>query len=423
MRAKRLMPPLLAAAIAALCCGAGGLAPAYGMPSAAASSQLPTASFTAASSQLPAAASGQLPAASFTAADPAAGGGNSSDAAAVDDSSRATINITGYPETLEAGKSASISYVVTNTDSDIAWSSSDETVATVSSAGTVKGIAPGTARITATVDGVSRSVDIEVAAPAIESISVVVQGYDQFEMAKDAHEIHVGEILKLKAAVTPKGAPTGGVSWSVSDTNIATIDSDGQLIARAKGDVTATAAAGGKSGRITFSVLPNGPLVSSYLIYGIAGLLLVIALIIVIAAITARSRKAARREEEERARLAAKKKRDAEAAARERAARARDAEMESAQKLMDEGYKRGYIDKEREMTEKMTRIYDTAMTERFGGDTLQPGAEGGGRTESGKGQDGAKPSASGESRPFALEDIGQDEEAEEGKPFSIEDIE
>ena len=56
--------------------------------------------------------------------------------------------------------------------SSATWTSSDSTIATVSSAGVVTGVAPGTAKITATSSGVSGSTDVTVTPATLQSIAV-----------------------------------------------------------------------------------------------------------------------------------------------------------------------------------------------------------------------------------------------------------
>ena len=57
----------------------------------------------------------------------------------------------------------------------------------------------------------------------------------------------VGDSLKLNAEISPSNATSKVVSWSSSDDNIATVDSDGNVKAVAKGEVNITASCGGKS--------------------------------------------------------------------------------------------------------------------------------------------------------------------------------
>ena len=59
--------------------------------------------------------------------------------------------------------------------------------------------------------------------------------------------IEVGTSLKLNAEISPSNATNKVVSWSSSDDKIATVDSDGNVKAVAKGEVNITASCGGKS--------------------------------------------------------------------------------------------------------------------------------------------------------------------------------
>lgn len=66
------------------------------------------------------------------------------------------------------------------TRSDVSWSSSDESVATVSSTGLVEGISSGTVRITADTDDVSGSLQLSVVSAELQRISGLLE--DPFTM-------------------------------------------------------------------------------------------------------------------------------------------------------------------------------------------------------------------------------------------------
>ncbi len=93
----------------------------------------------------------------------------------------AVTGITVEPATLEieAGKSAALTANVLPEDADdktVTWTSSDETVVTVSNAGRVKGIAAGTATVTATTNdgGYSASCEVTVTPSSAPGIGYVI---------------------------------------------------------------------------------------------------------------------------------------------------------------------------------------------------------------------------------------------------------
>lgn len=126
------------------------------------------------------------------------------------------------------------------------WSSSDETIATVQN-GKVKGIAPGTATITAKAtddSGVSASVVITVVQP-IKKIT-----------STDAKLILApGTTWKPKITITPADATIQKLSWTSSNDKIANVDENGEITAVAVGkcNIIGTATDDSKQ-KITISV-------------------------------------------------------------------------------------------------------------------------------------------------------------------------
>lgn len=106
--------------------------------------------------------------------------------------------------------------------SDIKWSSSDTSVAKVSSSGVVTGVSEGTVTITAAASGKTSSMTIKVKKPVVikEKSITVAAGSD--------HTIKA-EIYSSK------------VSWTSSDTSVATVNDKGQIKALAAGSAVITA--------------------------------------------------------------------------------------------------------------------------------------------------------------------------------------
>jgi hypothetical protein len=135
------------------------------------------------------------------------------------------------------------------TDRDIAWSSNDEAVATVSDAGLVTGVADGEAVITATSEDESGSATISVQAP----VATV-------EVAPPSASILNGETLQLVAtARDAAGNPLSDrpVTWTSDAQDVATVSASGVVTGVAPGTATITASAGAHSGiaAITVTVL------------------------------------------------------------------------------------------------------------------------------------------------------------------------
>jgi hypothetical protein len=127
----------------------------------------------------------------------------------------------------------------------VSWESSDPRVATVDAArGTVRGIAPGAARITARAGDVTSRVNISVAPPAPDPS--VVASID----LSGVSPLTVGETARATAtARNASGAHLGsaGITWSSTNPDIATVASNGTITARAAGSTTIRATSGGQS--------------------------------------------------------------------------------------------------------------------------------------------------------------------------------
>jgi uncharacterized protein YjdB len=131
----------------------------------------------------------------------------------------------------------------------VAWSSGAPSIATVSPAGTVAGIAPGTAIIFANIDGVVGTATVTVRQVAVASVVVT----------PSTASVVVGGATQLSASVRDaSGAELSGrlVGWSSSDDAIAVVSSTGLVSGLKVGTVTITASSEGKSGTATVTVTP-----------------------------------------------------------------------------------------------------------------------------------------------------------------------
>jgi len=171
----------------------------------------------------------------------------------------ATVNVTPAAPTITVG--SSIQLVATTLDADgntlaghtITWSSSNESVASVSSDGLVSGLAAGgPVTITATSEGKSGTATVTVAAVVVPVASVAV--------SPSTKSLIVGATVQLTAvALDASGNALAGrsISWSSSNTGIATVSASGLVTAIAVGGpVTITATSEGKSGTATVDVAP-----------------------------------------------------------------------------------------------------------------------------------------------------------------------
>ena len=146
-------------------------------------------------------------------------------------------------EIIEGGFAALSARVSPEAASDraVAWSSSDRSVATVDKAGTVHGLRPGTATVTATAEGKSGTCAVTVKAKAV--------GVTEVTLDKTELTLTEGETETLTATVRPDNADNKKVKWSSDKTEIATVDGAGRVTAVKAGEavVTVTTEDGGKT--------------------------------------------------------------------------------------------------------------------------------------------------------------------------------
>ena len=126
-------------------------------------------------------------------------------------------------------------------DRAVAWSSSDRSVATVDKAGTVHGLRPGTATVTATAEGKSGTCAVTVKAKAVNVTDVSL---DRTELT-----LTEGETETFTATVKPDNADNRKVTWSSDKTDVATVGGDGRVTAVKAGEavVTVTTEDGGRT--------------------------------------------------------------------------------------------------------------------------------------------------------------------------------
>jgi hypothetical protein len=130
----------------------------------------------------------------------------------------------------------------------VAWSSSNEAVATVSARGQVTAVAPGQATIRAAAGGRTGETTITVAPAAASSIEIQPGG--EIQLAAD------GSVQLRAFARTAAGASLGQVpaTWTSSDPRVARVTEDGIVHAGFGGTATVTATAAGRTAQATVRV-------------------------------------------------------------------------------------------------------------------------------------------------------------------------
>lgn len=137
----------------------------------------------------------------------------------------------------------------------VQWSSNDTSVATVSANGSVSALKAGPARITAAVGNTQGSANVVVSDPPPAAVSRVV-------VSPSASTIEEGTTIEYTATVydaQDKVLTGRGITWTVQNSAIATIDGGGVVTALRSGATTVTARVEGKSASANVSIEAHYP--------------------------------------------------------------------------------------------------------------------------------------------------------------------
>lgn len=129
----------------------------------------------------------------------------------------------------------------------VTWTTSNASVATVASNGTVTGVGAGTAVITATSEGVTSQITITVTRAAIATITIAIS----------PAQIGIGGTAQATASVvdsTGKAVTDAVLTWSSSDQNVATVNSSGLVTGVGSGTARIDARAEGILGSANVTV-------------------------------------------------------------------------------------------------------------------------------------------------------------------------
>ena len=129
------------------------------------------------------------------------------------------------------------------TDKTVTWSSSDATIASVNQNGLVTALKSGNVTITAKAGEKTATCTVIVIVP-VEGISLNFS----------TKTLKQYETLQLSATVTPVDATNAEITWSSSNSNIATVSGNGLVKAIDEGTAVITAQAGGKTATCTITV-------------------------------------------------------------------------------------------------------------------------------------------------------------------------
>ena len=173
-----------------------------------------------------------------------------------------TIRVTGVKlnktsTSMKIGENETIKATISPSDAtnkSVIWTSSNNKIASVDGKGVVKGLAEGTATITAKTSDGGKKATIKV---TIKKVAV-----SKLALSKTSTKLDIGNTEKITATVSPSNATYKKVTWTSSDENIAYVDSDGTINGVNKGEATITATTEKNEKSVTIKVTITEPIVS-----------------------------------------------------------------------------------------------------------------------------------------------------------------
>lgn len=171
-------------------------------------------------------------------------------------SSNATITpISATKVEMEIGGTETLKVSVSPSNAKVVWSTKDSEFVTVTgngTTGTVKAVAAGKAKVTASLESDSRKFvvfDVNVTEPAVDP----KPDLEAIILDKTDLSLEVGQTDILKATLSPSDA-TAAITWKSNNENVATVDNSGLVKAIAEGSAEITATSGGITGTCNVTV-------------------------------------------------------------------------------------------------------------------------------------------------------------------------
>lgn len=145
------------------------------------------------------------------------------------------VSLNNSTLTLKAGYRFQFAATVipsTATNKQVTWSTSDESVATISSTGLLTAVAGGKCYITATTVSGSFTAKCEV---------TVLQDVSGISIESTVKTMYVGQADEIKANVLPTTATNQNITWNSNNPGVVSVTSNGKLTALSKGTAIVTA--------------------------------------------------------------------------------------------------------------------------------------------------------------------------------------
>ncbi len=183
-----------------------------------------------------------------------------------------SITLSAESNSISIGATTQLTVGYTPSDTNVknvTYTSSNESIATVSNTGLVTGVAQGSATITATAQTANGTTS------ATTSITVTPIAVTSVSLSSNSETVKEGKTVTLTATVSPSNATNKAVNWSSSNTSVATVNGgtvtgvsagsatitvttvDGSKTATCTVTVTAASAGGEETFSISYTDLPT----------------------------------------------------------------------------------------------------------------------------------------------------------------------
>lgn len=153
--------------------------------------------------------------------------------------------------TINVGNASAVSCTVLPedaTDKTVNWSSSNNSVATVNNVGVITAVSAGTCTITASSGDITATVNVIVKKPV-----------EQVVLNKTDVTIKEEETFTFTCTIVPNDASEKTVTWTSSDSSVATVNANGTITGIKAGTCTVTASVDGKSAIANITIKEKGP--------------------------------------------------------------------------------------------------------------------------------------------------------------------
>ena len=155
---------------------------------------------------------------------------------------------------LKVNETRSVAYSVipdNATDKTLSWTSKNTSIATVSNTGTITGKGVGTTQIIATANnGVQKGITVNVVRNYVDVTGISINNVNPAP-------VYSGTNISLGATVSPSDATDKSVTWTSSNPDVASVDSNGNVTTKSAGTVTITATSSNQSVKATSTVKVN----------------------------------------------------------------------------------------------------------------------------------------------------------------------